>query len=400
MHRHSKPFMTGLLRIANSLSTANYQQLEPLTLTSRDRTFLLSIPQIVSKSSHDASRCEKIDCDFSCKHKLRLPELCRIAKTAKTSAETPMFYTKDTLVEYHCLLVNLLEHFKLHLCSLAKDAHRGRNCLHYCDMIRLFGSVLHNMVSSKIMGHHMLNIELSLWQAMSSQKQEKADENDQKGAKAGSEGPAKSKGIDWRRLGRKTAVAKAGDGDAGQGEGTSAEMKGEDEFDESIASIRIQATEYESSGYKAPGKSDGLDSEAIGDLAGSTAVSRCLQWLRLMTMYFDSMDQLLPSGLTSPRLPMGTKVQVLAVKHQGRKRMDWETVCLNYLPDSQTFPNGDELVREFKKYLEGDPRLRSWFDSKHGTFLDHNFPGTCHCEALASVLILLQREGLIKLLPV
>ena len=150
--KYSQPYMKGLLRISNSLSTANYQQLGPLVLTSHDKTFLMSIQQIVSKLSHDASRCKEIDCKFNCEYKLQLPELCRIAEMAKTSTETPMFYTEATFAEYHCLLVNLLEHFKLHLCTLVKDAQRGSDCCHHINMIRLFGSVLHNMVSSKIMG--------------------------------------------------------------------------------------------------------------------------------------------------------------------------------------------------------------------------------------------------------
>jgi hypothetical protein len=71
---------------------------------------------------------------------------------AKTSTETPMFYTEATLEEYHRLLVNLLKHFKLHLCALVKDAQQGIDCRHHIDMIILFGSVLHNIVSSQIMG--------------------------------------------------------------------------------------------------------------------------------------------------------------------------------------------------------------------------------------------------------
>ena len=81
---------------------------------------------------------------------------------AKTSTEIPMFYTEATFVEYHRLLVNLLEHFKLHLCALVKNAQQGNDCHHHINMITLFGSALHNMVSSQIMGRHMLNIEQSL----------------------------------------------------------------------------------------------------------------------------------------------------------------------------------------------------------------------------------------------
>lgn len=160
--KYSQPYMKGLLRTADSLSTANYQRLETLKLTSRDKTFLMSIQQIVSKSSHDASRCKEMDCKFNCEYKLHLPGLCRIAEMAKTSTEIPMFYTEATFVEYHRLLVNLLEHFKLHLCALVKNAQQGNDCHHHINMIRLFGSALHNMVSSQIMGRHMLNIEQSL----------------------------------------------------------------------------------------------------------------------------------------------------------------------------------------------------------------------------------------------
>ena len=44
-------------------------------------------------------------------------------------------------------------------------------------MIRLFGSALHNMVSSQIMGQHMLNIEESLWKAMGKQKQDEVKQS-------------------------------------------------------------------------------------------------------------------------------------------------------------------------------------------------------------------------------
>ena len=75
-------------------------------------------------------------------------------------------------------------------------------------------------------------------------------------------------------------------------------------------------------------------------------------------------------------------------------------VCLKYMPDSKTFTNSNKLVAAFKKNLESDPWLRSWFDPNEGTFLEDNFPGTSHCEAIASVLMHLQHQGLIELLPV
>ena len=80
--------------------------------------------------------------------------------------------------------------------------------------------------------------------------------------------------------------------------------------------------------------------------------------------------------------------------------MNWETVCLNYFLHSETFPNSDKLVAEFKKYLESDAWLKSWFDSKNGTFATNNFSGTCHCEAIVSILMYLQCQDSMKLLLV
>jgi hypothetical protein len=386
-HSFSKPFLAGLLSIVVDLSTANYQHgLGPLKLTSRDMSFIKSIPQILSELSHDASQCEKKDCKFDCGYKLHLPELCRIAEMAKSSTEPPIFYSEVTFVEYHRLLVNLLTHFKHHLRALAKDARKGKDCCRRVDTIRLFGSTLHNMVSTKIMGRHMRNIEESLWQAMNKQKKEKAAKADA-ATKRGGEGCESGIGKLWSQLKptKKTAVAEADDG--GEGEGASAEMEGE-EIDDSIASIRLQAIQVEHTSSRE------LDVVPISESVGL----RCFQWLRLMTMYFEAMDQLLSSGLTSPRLPKNTTVQFVAVKHQGEKRMNWER-CLTYLPESKTFPNGAELVAKFKEYLENDATLNTWFKSD-GTFLEDNFRGTLHCEAIASVLMYLQRQCSTKLLPV
>jgi hypothetical protein len=59
-HSFSKPFLVGLLTIVVDLSMANYQHgLGPLKLTSRDMSFLKSIPQILSELSHDASHAKK-----------------------------------------------------------------------------------------------------------------------------------------------------------------------------------------------------------------------------------------------------------------------------------------------------------------------------------------------------
>jgi hypothetical protein len=381
-HKNSKPYMKGLLKISNSLSMADYQQLEPFALTSRDKTFLMSIQQIVSKSSHDASRCKDIDCKFNCEYKLHLPELCRIADTAKTSTETSMFYTEATFTEYHCLLVNLLEHFKLHLCALVAgkgDTHLNLN------MVRYFGSELHNMVSSRIMDGHLRKIEKFLWQAINNP--EEAGQADGAATKGGSKVKSWFSG---KATETTKAVAEAGD-DEGAG---AAEMEGGDGFDDSIASVQMQAIEYETSDRRGE-----ADRSLTG--GGSMLASRCCQWLRLMTTYFDAMDQLVPSELTLPRLPNNTAVQVIAVQHPGKKRMDWKD-CLLSLPNSEKFPNGDELVEKFiDHYSKGDQSLFSWFDPETGSFTDDTFPGSRHCEAIILTLIFIQRtgKGLMKLLP-
>jgi len=414
MHKTSRSYMKGLLAISNLVSAANYQQIGPFALKSRDKAFLLSIRPIISKMSHDFSRCKEIDCNFNCEYKLHLPGLCRIAKTAKTLTKTPLFYTAATLVEYHRLLVNLLEHFKYHLCALVKNAssERGKPRLNHYNMIRLFGNALHSMVSSKIIGLHLMNIEELLSGEMCEQKVAKADD---KADDAVTKGQSKAKL--WSNLKamvtKKTAVAEAGDGGAVEGDGASAEMEGEDEdeFDDIMASVRIQAIEYAAPmpiepmpieyDDEAPER-EGLpvDRETVGGL-GNTVATRCSQWLRLMTLYFDAMDQLLPSGSTFSQLPENTNLsaQFIAVEYQGEERVDWEE-CFKHLPNSDTHPNGDELVKLFKARMESDEWLGSWFKSGCGTFKVDNFRGTRHCEAIASILIHLQRQGSIKLLPV
>ena len=302
---------------------------------------------------------------------------------AKTSTETPIFYTEATFVEYHRLLVNLLEHFKLHLCALVKDPWRRNDSCLRVDKVRFFGSTLHNMVYSQIMERHLQNIEDLLAQAMN-QKQEKAGQNDQTAAKA--DVAATKGGREGAGLGGKFGFLGGKKKEAGDG-GEGKEAKDE-ELDESIASVRIEAIEY---------LSHCSNQEPVRD--SKSAGSRCSQWLRLMTTYFDAMDQLLSLDKTSPRLPINTKVQVLAVEHQGKKRMDWEW-CIKHLPYSQVYPNGDDLVNAFKFRLKDDAQLNSWFDHAKGTFRDDNFPGTVHCEAIASVLLRLQRQGSINFLPV
>ena len=373
-HRYSKPYMAGLLALVTSLSAANYQQFEPLMPTPRDTTFLLSIQQILSELSHDASVCTKTDCKFVCGHKLSLPNLSILAETAKTSIDPPIFYTNATFVEYHRLLVNLLEHFKLHLSALKKVTRRGIDYCHCVDKVRFFGSALHNMAFSQTMERHMQNIQDSLVQEMRKYEQEKADQK----AKAATKGDWKGNLSDKLGFKKKKSAAEAGDG----GEGASAGVD-EEEVDESIASIRTEAIEYLAS-----------NREQVRD-----STPRCSQWLRLMTTYFDAMDQLLPSGSTSPQLPINSKVQVIAVGHQGKERLDWE-LCLAYLPHSKTHPNGEELISDFKKLLQRSGFLNSWFNRDTGTFRNDNFEGTLHCEAIASALMHLQRQGSMTCLPV
>jgi hypothetical protein len=373
-HNLSQPYMTGLRKITHLLSSANYQQLEPLTLTSRDKIFLMSIQQVVSHLSHDASEC-KDTCKFDCNYKLQLP---RLAGMAEISPETPMFYTRDTLVEYHRLLVNLLEHFKHHLRAIKpKNSNH-----HHFNMVRLFGSVLYNMVSSRIMVRHMENIENVLWQEMIKEKQGTV-KADSAVTKSMLKNPFK-----FLKSTRKTDVAEAGDGDAVEGEGAGAEMEEEEGFDDAMASIQLQAVEYEA---PAPGKSENIDHEH--DLASSMLASRSCQWLRLMTTYFDAMDRLLPTKSTRPQLAKKTTIHYVALKHQGNMRMDWEKVLLDYLPTSSAYPNRDELVADFKMYLKGDERLSSWFGLE-GTFRNDNFSGTRHCEAIASALMYLKNNNL------
>lgn len=349
----------------------------------------MSIPQIVSKLSHDASRCKDKDCNLNCEYrdKLCLPGLCRIAEIAETSTETPMFYTEATFMEYHRLLVNLFVHFRLHLSALVKDQHKKK--VENFNMVRYFGSALHDMVSSNIMLQHAQNIEVSLAQTM------EAGQNDRKTAKADGAATKRlgvskssSSGVKiWPFRSNKTAVAEARD--RGEGEGAGAEVI-EDDFDDFAASIQFRAVEYNESDRGGEGDSA---------LDGHLLASRCCQWLRLLTTYFDAMEILLPSGSSLQGLPKDTTVQFIALGYQGRERMKWETVCLDHLPESNKFPNGSELVAAFKKRLEKDKALSQWFKDD-GTFVT-DFPGTRHCEAIAaSVLKHARPMGLMKELPV
>lgn len=370
--KYSQPYMKGLLRISNSLSTANYQQLEPLALTSRDKSFLMSIQQIVSKSSHDASQCKEIDCKFNCEYKLRLPELCRIAERAKTSTETPIFYTEATFTEYHCLLVNLLEHFKLHLCALVKDAQRGSDCHHQINMIRLFGSALHNMVSSQIMGRHMINIEQSLLQAMDKQKQEEA-----KGAKDNSQWPRKLSGERSVETGIETAM------------GSRVVEVEADDFDEALACLQRGAVAVDSTHMTA---ADSIHmTEAVRPMW-----KLCRDWLRLTVAYFTAMEQLLPTNPGRQSLPIPSSITVLTAPYQGQQMLPWKDVLRDYLPVSDKFPSFSveeiiEKIAALQELAEYQPSpLANWVSHHFGPgsklFRDE-FMGPLHGEALIASLI-------------
>jgi hypothetical protein len=383
--KYSQPYMKGLLRIANSMSTANYQQLEPLTLTSRDRTFLLSIPQIVSKSSHDASRCKEIDCKFNCEYKLHLPELCRIAEMAKTSAETPTFYTEATLVEYHRLLVNLLEHFKLHLCALVKNAQRGNDCHQHINMIRLFGSALLNMVYSQIMGRHMLNIEQSLWQVMNKQKQEEAKgsiEVDLKEAKGNSQW---SRMLSSERITVETGIESA--------MGSGVVELGADDFDEALACVQWGAVAVDST------------HKTGAEMRPRPMWKLCRDWLRLTVTYFTAMEQLLPTNPGRQPLPIPS-ITVLTAHYQGQHMLPWKDVLRDYLPVSNEFPSSsaDEIIEKItalQELAESQPSpLANWFSHHFGPgskLARDEFMGPLHGEALiASLIYRAHNEGHIE----
>jgi predicted secreted protein len=376
MHtKYSQPYMKGLLRIVNTLSTANYQYLEPLALTSRDMTFLMSIQQIVPKSSHDASRCKEIDCKFNCGYKLHLPELCRIAEMAKSSTEPPIFYTEATFLEYHRLLVNLLEHFKLHLCALVKDAQRGNDCHHHINMIRLFGSTLNNMVSSQIMGRHMQNIEESLWQAMNKQKQEEAKGSvgvNLNKAKDNSQWPRKLSG---ERISLETGIETA------MGSGV-VEVEA-DNFDEALACVQWGAVAV-----------DSTPSHMTAELRPLWKL--CRDWLRLTVTNFTAMEQLLPTNPGRQSLPIPSSVTVLTAHYQGQHMLPWKDVLRDYLPVSDKFPSSSaekiiEQITALQELAESQPSpLANWFSHHFGPgsklFRDE-FAGPLHGEALIASLI-------------
>ena len=371
--KYSQPYMKGLLRIVNSLSTADYQQHEPLSLTSRDMTFLMSIQQIVSKSSHDASRCKEIDCKFDCGYKLHLPELFRIAEMAKTSTEKPMFYTEATFVEYHRLLVNLLEHFKLHLCALVKDAQRGNDCQHHINMIRLFGSTLHNMVCSQIMGRHMLNIQASLSEAMSKQKQEEAK---------GSVGVNLNKAKDnsrwpWKLSGERISVETGIETAMGSGV---VEVEA-DNFDEALACLQWGAVAVDSTHMTAEQR---------------PRWKLCRDWLRLTVTHFTAMEQLLPSNRDRQSLPIPSSITVLTARYQGQHMLPWKDVLRDYLPVSDKFPlsSAEEIIEKItalQGLAESQPSpLANWFSHHFGPgskLSRDEFMGPLHGEALIASLI-------------
>ena len=370
--KYSQPYMKGLLRIVNSLSTAHYQQHEPVSLTSRDLTFLLSIQQIVSKFSHDASRCKEIDCKFNCGYKLHLPELCRIAKMAKTSTETPIFYTEATFVEYHRLLVNLLEHFKLHLCALVKDAQRGNDCHHRITMIRLFGSTLHNMVSTQIMDQHMQNIEDALWQAMNKQKEEEAKGSVGVNLMKAKDNSQWAQNFSGERISVETGIETA------MGSGV-VEVEA-DNFDEALACVKWGAVVVNR------------------DFTHMTAKWRpmwklCRDWLRLTVTYFTAMEQIYPTNFGRQSLPIPSSITVLAAHHQGQHMLPWKDVLRDYLPVSDKFPSSfaEKIIEKITALQELEPSpLANWFSHHFGPgskLFRNEFTGPLHGEAIIASLI-------------
>jgi hypothetical protein len=372
--KYSQPYMKGLLRIANSLSSADYQQLEPLTLTSRDKTFLMSIPQIVSKSSHDASRCKDIDCKLNCEYKLHLPELCQIAGMAETSTETPMFYTEATIVEYHRLLVNLLEHFKLHLCALVKNAQQGNDCHHHINMIRLFGSALHNMVCSQIMGQHTLNIEQSLRQVMSKQKQEEVKESiGVKEAKGNGQWPRMLSG---ERISMGTGI------EMSMGSGVVEVPVEADNFDEALACVQWGAV--------------AVDSTHMTRAAPRPMRKLCRDWLRLTVAHFTAMEHLLPTNRGPQPLSIPSSITVLTAHYQVQHMLPWKDVLRDYLPVSDKFPSSSaeeiiEKITALQELAESQPSpLANWFSKQFGPgskLARNEFMGPLHSEALIASLI-------------
>ena len=272
---------------------------------------------------------------------------------AKTSTEIPMFYTEGTLVEYHRLLVNLLEHFKRHLCALVKDAQQGNDCHHHINMIRLFGSALHNMVSSQIMGRHMLNIEHSLWQAMSEQKQEEAK------------------------------------GSIGVKEGSGVVEVEADDFDEALACVQWGAV--------------AVDSTHMSGAAPRPMWKLCRDWLRLTVVHFTAMEQLLPTNPSRQPLPIPSSIAVLTAHYQGQHMLPWKDVLCDYLPVSDKFPSSSaeeiiEKITALQELAESQPSpLADWFSYHFGTgskLARNEFMGHLHGEALiASLIYRAHKEG-------
>jgi hypothetical protein len=372
--KYSQPYMKGLLRIANLLSSENFQQFGPLTLTSRDKTFLMSIQQIVSNLSHDTSQCKDIDCKLNCEYKLHLPQLCQIAKMAETSTETPMFYTEATFVEYHRLLINLLEHFKLHLRALVKDAQQGNDCHHHINMIRLFGCALHNMACSQIMNQHMLNIERSLRQVMSKQKQEEA---------AMARGVKEAKGnIQWPRMLSGERISMGTEMSMGSGV-VELELPVEaDNFDEALACVQWGAV--------------AVDSTHMTGAAPRPMWKLCRDWLRLTVAHFTAMEHLLPTNPGRQPLLITPSITVLAAHYQGQHMLPWKDVLRDYLPVSDKFPSSSaeeiiEKITALQELAESQPSpLANWLSHHFGPgskLARNEFMGPLHSEALIASLI-------------
>ena len=295
---------------------------------------------------------------------------------AKTSTETPMFYTEATLVEYHRLLVNLLEHFKLHLCALVKDAQQGIDCQNHINMTRFFGSALHNMVYSQIMGRHMLNIEQSLWQTMSKHKQEEAKGSvgvDLKVAKGNSQWPQNLK-LSGEKKRVETGIETA------MGSGV-VEVEADD-FDEALACVQWGAV--------------AVDSTHITGAAPRPMWKLCRDWLKLTVVYFTAMEQLLPTIPGRQSLPIPSSITVLTAHYQGQHMLPWKDVLRDYLPVSDKFPSSSaeeiiEKITTLQELAESQPSPLTNYFSQHfgpGSKLARDeFMGLLHGEALIASLI-------------
>ena len=62
---------------------------------------------------------------------------------------------------------------------------------------------------------------------------------------------------------------------------------------------------------------------------------------------------------------------VFHLDYQVGKRLNWKTVCIEYLPESKMLPNDSKLVAELEKHFKGDKWLHSWFNLNNGIFLEH-----------------------------